>query len=72
MADPLQTLGWQQQAMADGERIGLTIVPPCVQPACAPHCWHTRDPRVSEVPGPRLCCWCGEHEGPAHGPYAEG
>lgn len=35
------------------------------------HCWHRRDPRVSGVPGPRQCCWCGVHEDPQHGPYAE-
>jgi hypothetical protein len=39
-------------------------------PACA-HCWHR--PRVWQgpLPVPRHCCWCGVHEGPQHGPYAE-
>jgi hypothetical protein len=60
------------QAMADGERIGIRIVPPVAQPPCA-HCWH---PHVGawagSLPVPRHCCWCGVHEGPQHGPYAEG
>jgi len=39
--------------------------------SCA-HCWHS--PRVWQgpLPVPRHCCWCGVHEGPQHGPYAEG
>ena len=66
-----QVLRWQQHAMSDGERIGVRIVPPVVQPTCA-HCWHS--PRVWQgpLPVPRHCCWCGVHEGPQHGPYAEG
>jgi hypothetical protein len=37
------------------------------------HCWHL--PRdwhqgTSQIPPPRLCCWCGGTEGPHHGPYA--
>ena len=40
-------------------------------PTCT-HCWHT--PRVWQGPLPPLrhCCWCGVHERPPHGPYAEG
>ena len=37
------------------------------------HCWHApRDWQqgTSQVPLPRLCCWCGVREGPQHGPYA--
>jgi hypothetical protein len=60
-----------EQAMADGAQIGLRTTPPVVHPTCA-HCWHS--PRVWQgpLPVPRHCCWCGVHEGPQHGPYAEG
>ena len=37
------------------------------------HCWHApRDWQqgTSQMPVPRLCCWCGQSEGPQHGPYA--
>ena len=36
------------------------------------HCWHTPSPRVCAPPMRRICCWCGDYEGPQHGPYAEG
>jgi hypothetical protein len=60
-----------REAWSDGERLGARIVPPVAQPPCA-HCWHS--PRVWQgpLPVPRHCCWCGVHEGPQHGPYAEG
>jgi hypothetical protein len=66
-----QVLRWQQQATSDGTRMGPRIVPPLAHPTCA-HCWHS--PRVWQgpLPVPRHCCWCGVHEGPPHGPYAEG
>lgn len=37
------------------------------------HCWHApRDWQqgTSQLPVPRLCCWCGASEAPQHGPYA--
>ena len=39
------------------------------------HCWHApRDWQqgTSQIPPPRVCCWCGVTEGPQHGPYAPG
>jgi hypothetical protein len=34
------------------------------------HCWHTHRVWQGPLPIPRLCCWCGQSEGPQHGPYA--
>ena len=45
----------------------LQLIPRCE------HCWHMpHDWQMgpSQVTPSRLCCWCGDSEGPRHGPYA--
>lgn len=54
-------------AQAQGLQPTAPAVPAHVGTACGEHCWHHLR---STAPCCWRCCWCGQHRGLQHGPYA--